>query len=95
MYGLRPLLTHLMREYGTDSDRIYLMGMSNGASFVQLLATARNHQIAAIVAHSGARLPNLPAGDGSVPVMPWPCGRLGRDEYAGRRGTVSTRRPYR
>jgi poly(3-hydroxybutyrate) depolymerase len=47
------LLKRLCDQYNIDRDRVYGMGMSNGAAFVQLLAIARPHDLAAIVAHSG------------------------------------------
>lgn len=63
------LLDHLSSVYQIDRDRVYVMGMSNGATFAQLLAVARPSEVAAVVAHSGS----LPTGfDGcnpSVPVM--------------------------
>ena len=46
------LLSHLEQKFKIDSERIYVAGMSNGASFVQLLAAHREN-IAAVVAHSG------------------------------------------
>ncbi len=46
------LLSHLEQKFEIDSERIYLAGMSNGASFVQLLAAHREN-VAAVVAHSG------------------------------------------
>jgi polyhydroxybutyrate depolymerase len=47
------LLVHLSKQFGIDSSRIYVVGMSNGASFVQLLTAARPDKIAAAAAHSG------------------------------------------
>jgi polyhydroxybutyrate depolymerase len=46
------LLSHVEQKFKIDSERIYVAGMSNGASFVQLLAAHRKN-IAAVVAHSG------------------------------------------
>ncbi len=51
------LLKNLGADYDIDGDRVYLVGMSNGATFVQLLAKVRSSVVAAVVAHSGARLP--------------------------------------
>ena len=48
------LLVQLTASYNIDTRRIYLVGMSNGASFAQLLASVRAPKIAALVAHSGA-----------------------------------------
>jgi polyhydroxybutyrate depolymerase len=48
------LLKHLRQRQQIDDQRLYLMGMSNGASFAQLLALERSEEIAAVVAHSGA-----------------------------------------
>lgn len=63
------LLAHLTSVYNVDRDRIYLTGMSNGASFVQLLATARSDDVAALVAHSGSRLRGLAECDRLLPIM--------------------------
>ena len=49
------LLKHAAAKYDIDRDRVYLIGMSNGASFAQLLAYARSSNIAAVVSHSGPR----------------------------------------
>jgi len=63
------LLDHLNSVHEIDRDRIYLMGMSNGASFAQILATARSDVVAALVAHSGSRLKGLAECDRSLPIM--------------------------
>lgn len=47
------LLEHLSKQFEIDSSRVYVVGMSNGASFVQLLMAARPDKIAAAAAHSG------------------------------------------
>jgi polyhydroxybutyrate depolymerase len=49
------LVEHIASQYAIDRKRIYLIGMSNGASFVQLLANARSTEIASVVACSGPR----------------------------------------
>jgi poly(3-hydroxybutyrate) depolymerase len=46
------LLIELGKRFPLDADRIYVVGMSNGASFAQLVAYARPN-VAAVVAHSG------------------------------------------
>ncbi len=56
-------------EYGIATDRVYLAGMSNGASFVHVLATARPKLIAAIIAHSGLRPKELGLCDNSISMM--------------------------
>ncbi len=48
------LLMHLASQFNLDLNRIYLIGMSNGASFAQLVAFARPN-VAAVAAHSGAQ----------------------------------------
>ncbi len=63
------LLDHLASVQQIDRNRIYLIGMSNGATFAQLLATARSNEIAAIVAHSGSRLKGLAECDRTLPIM--------------------------
>ena len=47
------ILTDLGRRKDVDFKRVYVLGISNGASFAQLLATHRSDQIAAVAAHSG------------------------------------------
>jgi polyhydroxybutyrate depolymerase len=69
------LLAHLLATYDIDADRIYLMGMSNGSSFVQVLATLRSSKVAAIVAHSGSRPYGLGFPDGLPPIL-LVCGSL-------------------
>jgi polyhydroxybutyrate depolymerase len=49
------LLEHIASQYAIDRKRIYLIVMSNGASFVQLLANARSSDVTAVVACSGPR----------------------------------------
>jgi poly(3-hydroxybutyrate) depolymerase len=63
------LLDHLASMHHIDRERIYVMGMSNGATFAQLLVTARSNQIAAVVAHSGPRLKGLAECDPTLPIM--------------------------
>jgi poly(3-hydroxybutyrate) depolymerase len=62
------LLKHLKQREQIDDRRIYLMGMSNGASFAQLVAFQRSDEIAAVVAHSGAS----PKEWRSKPARPFP-----------------------
>ncbi len=47
------LLKYLASQYNVDLNRIYAAGMSNGAYFVNILASQRSETIAAIAAHSG------------------------------------------
>lgn len=63
------LLEHLSSAHQVDRKRVYVIGMSNGATFAQLLATARSDDIAAVVAHSGSRLTGLVECDPSIPMM--------------------------
>lgn len=48
------MLQQCLESYPIDPDRIYLIGMSQGASFAQHLAQRRSEQIAAVAAHSHA-----------------------------------------
>lgn len=48
------LLSNLSQRFRLDSNRVYLVGMSNGAEFVHLLLKARASEVAAAVAHSGS-----------------------------------------
>ncbi|MCA9128328.1 MAG: dienelactone hydrolase family protein [Planctomycetales bacterium] len=63
------LIEHLSENYDIDRDRVYALGMSNGASFAQLLAIARSEKIAAVVAHSGPRPRRLSALENRFPIM--------------------------
>lgn len=46
------LLRHLSGTYRIDPDRVYVLGMSNGGYFAQLLARERSTTIAAAASHS-------------------------------------------
>ena len=48
------LLGHLGERFRLNPNGVYLVGMSNGASFAQLVAFVRAN-VAAVVAHSGAK----------------------------------------
>ena len=62
------LLIHLSKHHEIDRDRVYAVGMSNGAEFVQLLAIARSKEIAAIAAHSGSK-PDIGSSGKPLPIM--------------------------
>lgn len=49
------IVAQLRQRGDVDLSRVYVAGMSNGASFAQLLALHRSDQIAAVAAHSGTR----------------------------------------
>lgn len=72
------LLEVLGERFDLDQRRTYVIGMSNGASFAQLLAAARPDKIAAAAAHSG---PNpgelLPPGEGPPLLL-----LVGEDDFA-------------
>ncbi|WP_442506731.1 alpha/beta hydrolase family esterase [Novipirellula sp. SH528] len=72
------LLEHMSSQYQIDRDRVYLMGMSNGGSFVQLLANARSSNIAAVVAHSGPRPRALNDPEHRFPILMI----VGSDDFA-------------
>ena len=63
------LLEYLSSCHEIDPDRVYVAGMSNGASFVHLLATARSTKIAAVVAHYGSKPRDLGPSDNPRPIM--------------------------
>ena len=63
------LFDHLLSEHDIDRSRVYLTGMSNGASFVYILAAARPKSITALATHSGSRPNELPSGYVSHPIM--------------------------
>jgi polyhydroxybutyrate depolymerase len=62
------LLGHLGERFSLDPNRIYLVGMSNGASFAQLVAFVRA-DVAAIVAHSGMRPVELTGAIRPFPIL--------------------------
>ena len=47
------LLKKVEKSYKIDSDRVYVLGMSNGGYFAHLLAKERSRTIAAVASHSG------------------------------------------
>lgn len=63
------ILTYLLEHHPVDPTRVYVAGMSNGASFAQLLGTLRADRISAIVAHSGARPRELSEMKYTVPTL--------------------------
>ena len=72
------LLEHMSSQYQINRDRVYLMGMSNGGSFVQLLANARSSKIAGVVAHSGPRPRSLKDAEYRFPILMI----VGSDDFA-------------
>jgi poly(3-hydroxybutyrate) depolymerase len=63
------LLIHLSKHHEIDRDRVYAVGMSNGGSFVQLLATARSKEIAAIAAYSGSKPSHIGSSENPLPIL--------------------------
>ncbi len=63
------LIAELEVERGIDRSRVYLIGMSNGATFAQLYAAHRPQATAAIVAHSGPRPKEIQLAPWRAPVM--------------------------
>jgi polyhydroxybutyrate depolymerase len=63
------LLVHLSKHYEIDRNRVYAVGMSNGASFVQMLAIARSNEIAAIAAYSGSKPTDIGSSKNPLPIM--------------------------
>src|SRR5579872_1285263 len=63
------LLIHLSKHHEIDRDRVYAVGMSNGASFVQLLAVARSKDLAAIAAYAGSKPRDIGSSENPLPVM--------------------------
>jgi len=62
------LLEHLAGRFLIDPNRVYLVGMSNGACFAQLVAFARP-DVAAVVAHSGPKPRDLQAAASRFPIL--------------------------
>jgi polyhydroxybutyrate depolymerase len=63
------LLIQLSKHHEIDRDRVYAVGMSNGASFVQLLAVARSKEIAAIAAYSGSKPSGMGSPENPLPIL--------------------------
>jgi polyhydroxybutyrate depolymerase len=63
------LLIHLSKHHEIDRDRVYAVGMSNGGSFVQLLAVARSQEIAAIAAYSGSKPSHIGSSEKPLPIL--------------------------
>jgi polyhydroxybutyrate depolymerase len=63
------LIERLSTRFPLDSERIYVVGMSNGATFAQLWAAQRSTQIAAVVGHSGTPPADMLAPERDFPVM--------------------------
>jgi polyhydroxybutyrate depolymerase len=58
------LYSRLTSRYNIDLNRVYLVGMSNGAYFSHLVASQRSDRVAAVAAHSGGLTctwPGMPA----------------------------------
>jgi polyhydroxybutyrate depolymerase len=47
------LVAKISSDYKIDADRIYVLGMSNGAYFAHLVGKERSKTVAAVAAHSG------------------------------------------
>jgi polyhydroxybutyrate depolymerase len=47
------LVAKLSADYNVDSNRLYVIGMSNGGYFAHLVGKERSTQVAAVVSHSG------------------------------------------
>jgi poly(3-hydroxybutyrate) depolymerase len=62
------LLGHLGERFRLDPNRIYVVGMSNGASFAQLVAFVRP-EVAAVVAHSGMKPDELTHAIRPFPIL--------------------------
>ncbi len=62
------LMVHLGERFRLDPNRIYLMGMSQGASFAQLLAFI-HPEVAAVVAHSGMKPDELTRPTRLFPIL--------------------------
>lgn len=63
------LLTRLIEQYNISEERVYAVGMSNGATFAQLLSTTRSARIAAVVAHSGMPPTDFDLAEHTTPIM--------------------------
>jgi poly(3-hydroxybutyrate) depolymerase len=63
------MLDDIASRHEVDTTRIYLIGMSNGASFAQLVAHARSDDVAAVVACSGSRPRSLHQPQHQFPIL--------------------------
>lgn len=60
---------YLRTKYDVDPTRIYVIGMSRGASFAQLLGNIRSATVCGVVAHSGPCPVALEAPQVAIPVL--------------------------
>jgi len=63
------IVQKMKQQYAIDLDRVYVVGMSQGGTFVQFLVTQRPKQIAAAVAHSGASSEATDSARGQPPLL--------------------------
>lgn len=63
------LLKDIKQQYDIDPQRVYVVGMSQGATFVHWLIRQRSAQIAAAAAHSGAPPGGVDLPQTNVPIL--------------------------
>lgn len=63
------LLQEMEQQHGIDPDRVYVVGMSQGATFAQWLISERSSQLAAAAAHSGAPSSETDLSKGRTPIL--------------------------
>ncbi|MHC2070340.1 CE1 family esterase [Bremerella sp. T1] len=63
------IVDNISRQYNIDDSRIYVIGMSHGATFAQWLAAKRSTTITAVVAQSGPPPSTMPGNELNVPVL--------------------------
>jgi polyhydroxybutyrate depolymerase len=88
------LVAKLSADYRIDSDRVYVLGMSNGGYFAHLLGKERSKKVAAVASHSGPlglqtllgvnaarKFPVLIIHGEKDPIFPIAFARENRDKY--------------
>lgn len=88
------LLAQVKEEYRIDSDRVFVIGMSNGGYFAHLVGKERSQTVAAVASHSGPlglqtllgvnadrKFPVLIIHGDEDPIFPVAFARENRDKY--------------
>lgn len=63
------IVQEMGQQYRVDSNRVYVVGMSQGATFVHWLIGERSSNITAAAAHSGAPLSETDLAKGQTPIL--------------------------
>lgn len=63
------IVQEMEQQYRIDPNRVYVVGMSQGATFVHWLISERSSQVAAAAAHSGAPSSETDLAKGQTPIL--------------------------